>query len=175
VAPGPGHRKCTPYLWPGPGATPLALRLTAGLGLTADTTKLQQIFRGLPKPALRSTGLARHHYAPPAAMAAGSMRRGSVEVQRHGLAPACSPDNDLTCFAVFPDMHTGGFKRPKTQTQFGFAVSYLQHSSWLAARRTRRAQQTDYRPQPAARSALDQLTEEWERSTRLRSRHGWYF
>ena len=31
MTPGPGYRKCTAYLWPGPGGTPLALRLTAGL------------------------------------------------------------------------------------------------------------------------------------------------
>ena len=30
---GPGHRKRTAYLWPGPGGTPLALPLTDGLGL----------------------------------------------------------------------------------------------------------------------------------------------
>jgi len=35
VTPGPGHRKCTPYLWPGPGDAPLALPLTEGLGLSA--------------------------------------------------------------------------------------------------------------------------------------------
>jgi hypothetical protein len=29
---GPGYRKCTPYLWPGPSGMPLALRLTEGLG-----------------------------------------------------------------------------------------------------------------------------------------------
>jgi len=34
VTPSPGHRKCTPYLWPGLGGTPLALPLTEGLGST---------------------------------------------------------------------------------------------------------------------------------------------
>jgi hypothetical protein len=34
---GPGYRKCTPYLWPGPSGMPLALRLTEGLGSTART------------------------------------------------------------------------------------------------------------------------------------------
>jgi len=34
VTPGPGHRQCTPYLWPGPGGTPLALPLTEWLGST---------------------------------------------------------------------------------------------------------------------------------------------
>jgi len=33
VTPGPGHRKCTPYLWPGPGGAPLALPLTEWLGV----------------------------------------------------------------------------------------------------------------------------------------------
>ncbi len=33
--PGPGYRKCTPYLWPGPGGPPLVLRLSEGLGLSA--------------------------------------------------------------------------------------------------------------------------------------------
>jgi len=33
VTPGPGHRKCTTYLWPGPGGAPLALPLTERLGL----------------------------------------------------------------------------------------------------------------------------------------------
>ncbi len=32
MTPGPGHRKCTPYLWPGPGGMPLWLRLSEGLG-----------------------------------------------------------------------------------------------------------------------------------------------
>jgi hypothetical protein len=27
----PGHRKCTSYLWPGPGGLPLAARLSKGL------------------------------------------------------------------------------------------------------------------------------------------------
>ena len=31
--PGPGHRECTPYLWPGRGAPPLGLASTEGLGL----------------------------------------------------------------------------------------------------------------------------------------------
>jgi len=35
VTPGPGHRQCTTYLWPGPGGTPLALPLTEGLGVIA--------------------------------------------------------------------------------------------------------------------------------------------
>jgi len=34
MTPGPGHRKCTPYLWPGPGGMPLALPLTEWLGPT---------------------------------------------------------------------------------------------------------------------------------------------
>jgi len=37
VTPGPGHRKCTAYLWPGPGGAPLALPLTEGLGGTHAT------------------------------------------------------------------------------------------------------------------------------------------
>ena len=36
MTPGPGHRQCTPYLWPGPGGAPLALPLTEGLGSTVD-------------------------------------------------------------------------------------------------------------------------------------------
>ena len=32
MTPGPGHRKCTPYLWPGPGGMPLGLRLSEVLG-----------------------------------------------------------------------------------------------------------------------------------------------
>ena len=31
--PGPGHGKCTPYPWPGPGAPPLGLASTEGLGV----------------------------------------------------------------------------------------------------------------------------------------------
>jgi hypothetical protein len=32
VTPGPGDRKCTPYLAAGPGGTPLGLPLSKGLG-----------------------------------------------------------------------------------------------------------------------------------------------
>ena len=34
MPPGPGHRQCTPYLWPGPGGMPLVLRLSEVLGCT---------------------------------------------------------------------------------------------------------------------------------------------
>jgi len=43
VTPGPGHRKCTAYLWPGPGGAPLALPLTEGLGLNAPRVEAQHI------------------------------------------------------------------------------------------------------------------------------------
>ena len=36
MLPGPGRQKCTPYCRPGPGGTPLALRLTEGLGVAVD-------------------------------------------------------------------------------------------------------------------------------------------
>jgi len=36
VTPGPGHRKCTTYLWPGPGGAPLTLPLTEGLGFIRE-------------------------------------------------------------------------------------------------------------------------------------------
>ncbi len=36
MPPGPGYRKCTPYLWPGPGGMPLVLRLSEGLGLSGQ-------------------------------------------------------------------------------------------------------------------------------------------
>ena len=36
MTPGPGHRQCTAYLWPGPGGAPLALPLTEGLGHSRD-------------------------------------------------------------------------------------------------------------------------------------------
>jgi hypothetical protein len=43
--PGPGHRKCTPYLWPGPGGPPLGLASTEGLGLAATKPQLQDPYR----------------------------------------------------------------------------------------------------------------------------------
>ena len=36
---GPGCRKCTPYLLPGPSGMPLALRLTEGLGVSRAAPK----------------------------------------------------------------------------------------------------------------------------------------
>jgi len=44
VTPGPGHRKCTAYLWPGPGGAPLALPLTEGLGVTAGAETVVSSF-----------------------------------------------------------------------------------------------------------------------------------
>jgi hypothetical protein len=39
--PGPGYRKCTLYLWPGPGGPPLVLRLSEGLGVIAVARELR--------------------------------------------------------------------------------------------------------------------------------------
>jgi hypothetical protein len=48
VTPGPGDRKCTPYLAASPGGTPLALPLSEGLGRTARTPGWPSATENLP-------------------------------------------------------------------------------------------------------------------------------
>ena len=49
MTPGPGLRKWTEYLSPGPGGMPLALRLSDWLGLTASARPDTPLFRFLPR------------------------------------------------------------------------------------------------------------------------------
>ena len=49
MTPGPGLRKWTEYLSPGPGGMPLALRLSDWLGLTARAPPDTTLFRFLPR------------------------------------------------------------------------------------------------------------------------------
>jgi len=49
MTPGPGLRKWTEYLSPGPGGLPLALRLSDWLGLTASVRPDTTLFRFSPR------------------------------------------------------------------------------------------------------------------------------
>ena len=48
MTPGPGLRKCTEYLSPGPGGMPLAFRLSDWLGLTASARPDTTLFLSCP-------------------------------------------------------------------------------------------------------------------------------
>jgi len=60
--PGPGYRKCTPALYPGPGALPTVLRFSDGLGSTVltPTTAAQPLaLRRLTRQETEMTRLVR--------------------------------------------------------------------------------------------------------------------
>ena len=94
MTPGPGLRKCTEYLSPGPGGMPLALRLSDWLGLTRLCTARHAAIPLLaPRPGLAAPRCRRWRFRI-------SSRRAPAVAEKANAGPG-GPMNWLTIIAAY--------------------------------------------------------------------------